>query len=142
MAEIKDLVGKTLTEIKNDLDEIIFIVDDGIQYKMYHGQDCCENVFIDDINGDLNDLIGSPILLAEEVSNEDFENAFASKFKKVEDSYFNKDDEGNYEPESYTWTFYKLATIKGYVNIRWYGESSGYYSEDVDFIQIGVDGEY
>ena len=54
MAQIKDLVGKTLTEIKNDLDEIIFIVDDGIQYKMYHGQDCCENVFIDDINGDLN----------------------------------------------------------------------------------------
>jgi len=148
MAEIKDLVDKTLTEIKNDLDEIIFIVDDGIQYKMCHGKDCCEYVFIYDINGDLNDLIGTPILLAEEVSNEDFENAFASKSKKVEGSYFNKDDEGNYEPESYTWTFYKtwkfykLTTIKGYVDIRWYGSSNGYYSETVDFIQVGVDREY
>lgn len=130
MAEIKDLVGKTLTEIKNNGDELIFIVDYGTQYKMYHAQECCENVSIEDINGDLEDLIGTPILLAEEVSNEEFENAFASKFKEVE---------GNYEPESYTWTFYKLATIKGYVDIRWFGQSNGYYSESVDFIQVGVD---
>lgn len=143
MAEIKDLVGKTLTEIKNNGDELIFIVDDGTQYKMYHAQDCCESVFIDDINGDLNDLIGTPILLAEEVSNDDFVNAFASRFKKQnEDDYFEMDDEGNHKPESYTWTFYKLATIKGYVDIRWYGQSNGFYSESVDFIQVGVDREW
>jgi hypothetical protein len=142
MTEIKDLVGKILTEIKNNGDELIFIVDDGTQYKMYHGQNCCESVFIDDINGDLDDLIGTPILLAEEVSNEEFENAFASKFKEVEGSYSKKDNEGNYEPESFTWTFYKLATIKGYVDIRWFGESNGYYSESVDFIQVGVDREW
>jgi hypothetical protein len=142
MAEIKDLVGKTLTEIKNNGDELIFIVDDGTQYKMYHAQDCCESVSIEDINGDLDDLIGTPILLAEEVSNEDFENAFNAKFKEVEGSYSKKDDEGNYEPESCTWTFYKLATIKGYVDIRWFGESNGYYSESVDFIQVGVDREW
>ncbi len=142
MAEFKDLVGKTLTEIKNNGDELIFIADDGTQYKMYHAQDCCESVSIDDINGDLDDLIGTPILLAKEVSNEDFENAFNAKFKEVEGSYSKKDDEGNYEPESCTWTFYKLATIKGYVDIRWYGESNGFYSESVDFIQVGVDCEW
>ena len=143
MAEFKDLVGKILTEIKNNGNELIFIVDDGTEYKMYHAQDCCESVSIDDINGDLNDLIGTPILLAEEVSNDDFVNAFESKFKKKnEDDYYEKDDEGNYKPESCTWTFYKLATIKGYVDIRWFGESNGYYSESVDFIQVGVDREW
>ena len=131
MTEFKDLVGKTLTEIKNNGDELIFIVDDGTEYKMYHAQDCCESVSIDDINGDLGDLIGTPILLAEEVSN--YEPTSEEDIKRTKES----EDWG-----SCTWTFYKLATIKGYVDIRWYGESNGYYSESVDFIQVGVDPEW
>jgi hypothetical protein len=110
---------------------------------MYHAQDCCESVTIEDICGDLDDLIGTPILKAEEVSNESFINAFESKFKKQkDDDYYEKDEEGNYKPDSYTYTFYKFATIKGYVDIRWFGSSNGYYSESVDFIQIGVDREW
>ncbi len=39
MAKLNELVGKTLTEIKNNDDELIFIANDGSSFKMYHSQD-------------------------------------------------------------------------------------------------------
>jgi hypothetical protein len=121
--EITELIGKTLINIDVDMeqDEIIFTCDNGDKYKMYHQQDCCESVVIDDINGDINDLIGSPILIAEELT------------------FLDENPDNVEKPEyqdSFTWTFYKLATIKGFVDIRWYGDSNGYYSESVDFKRL------
>lgn len=128
--EIKDLLGKTLIDVKVDKDqtEMIFSTNTD-QYKMWHRQDCCEGVYIEDIVGDLEDLVGHPITLAEEMTNT--HNADMPNMQPKED----------YE-ESYTWTFYKLATIKGYVDIRWYGSSNGYYSESVDFCKIGSQEDY
>lgn len=112
--KFEDLKGKTLVDIQLSEDtQITFVTSEGISYEMYHDQDCCEHVRIESIVGDLKDLLGHPLFNAEEVSNED-----------------NQDYKGEYY-DSYTWTFYKLATIKGYVDIRWLGESNGYYSESV-----------
>ena len=114
------LKGKILTniEINEEEDEITFTDSEGVKYLMYHEQDCCEEVNIEDICGDINNLLNTPIVLAEEVINTG----------EVE-------DEG-YSDYSCTWTFYKLATIKGYVTIRWYGVSNGYYSETVDLVRL------
>lgn len=116
--DVSVLKGKTLKEcIQTNYDSgdaIRFVTDDDEEYMMYHDQDCCEYVSIEDIVGDLQDLVGSPLLEAEESSS------------------FGGDTTG----DSYTWTYYKLGTIKGHVNIRWYGSSNGYYSERVDFALV------
>lgn len=113
----ESLVGETISNIENSGDQVTLFTQDGKEFLMYHSQDCCESVSVEDIIGDLKDLIGSPITMAEESSNSD---------NPKSDGY----------SDSFTWTFYKLATIKGYVTIRWYGSSNGYYSERVDFARI------
>lgn len=122
--DFSELVGKTLAsvEVAPDNDEIRFVTDKGEHYMMYHTQDCCESVSIESIVGDLQDLIGSPILKAEESKSD--KNPSDANPETIE------------WQESFTWTFYKLATIKGYVDIRWYGSSNGYYSEAVEFALI------
>ena len=65
--------------------------------------------------------VGSPILLAKEVSNE------GAPPPEGWDEKYN---------DSYTWTFYRFGTLKGYVDIKWLGESNGYYSESVSFAEI------
>lgn len=115
---ISALLGKVLVKIEGAevrSDVINFEDSDGKKYRMYHQQDCCEQVSLYDVIGNIDDLIGSPILEAEESSN--------------------RDDRPDYS-ESHTWTFYKLGTIKGSVTLRWLGESNGYYSEAVYFTEL------
>lgn len=70
-----ELVGKTLVtaEVNQNRDEITFVTTEGERYKLLHFPDCCESVYIEDIDGDMEDLIGSPILVAEEVSNQELD---------------------------------------------------------------------
>ena len=121
MINFSELVGKTLTAAHNVNDEeIIFETNQGEKFKLWHNQDCCENVTVESITGDLGDLIGVPILAAEEASSEDDPPGYSHQ----------------YTPESQTWTFYKLRTIKGSVDIRWHGTSNGCYSESVCFDKV------
>lgn len=124
LCEFEILKGTILSNIENiNNEEIIFTLVNGEKYKLYHYKDCCESVTVEDIVGDFEDIISSPILLAEEVcyTNEDNdEDLKRMGIVKEKD-------------ESSTWTFYKLSTIKGNVTIRWWGVSNGWYSESVSF---------
>ena len=118
--EGEKLIGKTIKEIygaEKYSEEITFITECGEVWKMYHYPECCEQVFVEDVVGDIGDLVGSPILVCEESTN--------STLPPLDG-----------RDKSYTWTFYKIATIKGWVDIRWYGESNGYYSESVSFEKV------
>lgn len=111
--------GLTLTRCYrgeyDDNDAIYFETDDQ-RFVMCHDQDCCESVSIEDICGDLSDLVGSEILHASEDTNG------------------GEDNDGDHE----TWTFYNIRTNKGSVTIRWYGTSNGYYSERVDVHELNM----
>ena len=122
---IVDMVGRTMisvTPAEQGSEEISFVSSDGLRFLFYHSQDCCEGVAVEDVCGDLCDLIGSPITLAEEATSED---------GKTIDPFTGAVCAVDYE-DSQTWTFYKFSTIKGSVTVRWLGQSNGYYSERVD----------
>ncbi len=118
--EFKDLAikGMTFKDVrleanKYENEAIEFTAHDGSVYVLTHIQDCCESVSIESIDGDLSDLVGTPLLMAEETYKE-----------------------GDSDWGSSTWSFYKFATVNGYVTIRFFGESNGYYGESADLIKV------
>lgn len=149
MTAFSDLLGKTLVRCERvtggysrarrgtecdggpfDDEAILFVCDDGSAFAMGHEPSCCESVAIESINGDLADLIGAPIVLADEASSG---NGSDDAVACAPEGWA----PGEYA-ESFTWTFYRLATRKGHVDIRWYGSSNGSYSESVDFVRCEV----
>jgi hypothetical protein len=126
--QISELIGKKLTNVVNletGSDEVIFHCEDGASFKMLHNQDCCESVSIDDVVGDVSDLVGATVLDAREESNDEPPRSVSGTYSDGT-PYTHAD-------ESATWTFYVIQTDKGAVTIKWYGTSNGYYSESVDF---------
>lgn len=76
------LKGHSLTEITKEngigYDERIrFVSQSGDVFLMYHEQDCCESVYLEDVTGEFDDLIGHPLLIANETSN----------YKSADDQY-------------------------------------------------------
>lgn len=113
---IEDFKGKVFVGVSIDRESnsVTFYTDAGGRgFQMRHEQDCCETVVLKDVSGDLDDLEGTEILLAE---------CQTSSKPDTDDSH--------------TWTFYRLATVKGYVTISFYGSSNGYYSESVSIVKI------
>lgn len=116
--DIKDMVGKKITGIYYD-EEYFQIRTDDCVYAFYHEQDCCESVWLTQVDGISDKIIGSRIVIAEVVTDE-------------------KDTEYGH----ITWSFYKIGTNKGMIDFRWQGESNGYYSEIVNLVKIeGISSE-
>lgn len=109
--EFRQLIGKTILSIENgeEGDENIIFNTDEHSYCSYHSQSCCETVAIDRIEGNINDILNSPILEATE-------------------TYDSENNPPEYH-DSFTWTFQKIKTTKGEVTFVWLGESNGWYGE-------------
>lgn len=126
--QIADLHGLTLSKIEvRDNYRILFHAACGRVFEMCHNQSCCEEVTIRDVVGDWKDLLGTPILRAEERSG----------FTPIPDD----DDDLNWEDLLTRWTaleqgFYELATVRGSLTITWGGQSDSDYSLGVDFAEI------
>lgn len=115
------LRGKTITSIEEVDTTIRIETDDAKEYVMAHSQDCCESARIHDIVGDLQALVGSPLVVArEEVAKDEWP-------ADVPNKEYN---------ESYTWTTYFFETATAKVRIRWLVESDGYYSESVQIDEV------
>ena len=112
--DIKDMVGKKITGIYYD-EEYFQIRTDDCVYAFYHEQDCCESVYLTQVDGISDKIIGSRIVIAEALLDE----------KETENVHI-------------TWTFYKIGTNKGMIDFRWQGESDGGYSETVNLVKIEV----
>jgi len=119
MAEFRDLEGKIISKIEVGAERVDIHTECGKNYAMYHCQDCCESVVVEDVNGDVNEILGQSVIRAEERTDEDWD---------IETDH--------YYDDYHTWTFYVIETIKETVTIRWFGTSNGYYSESVDFVEI------
>jgi hypothetical protein len=118
---IKKVVG-----LKQNSGEVMFICKDNYVVKMYHEQDCCESVYLDS---------------ADSIDNND--DIYTDCNWCIMEIVDNVNRGGKREwTESFTWTFYKMKTNKGYDTLRWYGESNGYYSEKVDLKVYRIEGDY
>lgn len=113
----EELKGKIIKKISisEDKNIIKFLTDEDIEYQMYHDQTCCEDVYLDDVDNDINLLLNSPILKAQYTTN--YTPAMGSR-------------------DSFTWSFYRLGTINGMCVFRWYGTSNGCYSEEADLYEV------
>lgn len=119
------LEGLTLSKISESNNRVNFETTDGREFLMYHDQDCCESVNIHDIDGDLQELVGYPIVQVVE------------DIQRHSNEWPNDVEKPQWMGESFTWTTFVFRTQNKAVRIRWYGESNGWYGEEVSFKEIG-----
>lgn len=107
--EVRPLAWRHVTKVeglRRGSDAVIFHFDDGSTISLHHVQDCCEHVRVEDF--ELQGKLKGPLL------------GFEETIKTT------RSDDG-----TGTWTFYNIRVGTGCLNLRWIGESNGYYSESI-----------
>lgn len=59
------MLGQTFSRVLADNESVTF-ENDKVRYVLYHEQDCCESVVVEEIIGDIEDLENWPLLIARE----------------------------------------------------------------------------
>jgi len=106
-------VIKNITGVHYGSREVKLITESKWLCTLYHHQDCCEDVMLEDFDLDPGEIIGQKIYAIQEVSG----NPIGGH-------------RGGIGQE--TWTFYKIATEKNSLWMSWSGGSNGYYRQKVD----------
>jgi hypothetical protein len=109
------LKGQTIRKIIALNTGSLKIFTDKYKYHLYHEQDCCENVRLVKIIGDIDNILNEEIIFAEEDSGAN-DPAWHTGY--------------NYN-DHHTWTKFALGTKNAYVEFWFLGESNGYYSEHI-----------
>lgn len=109
MENLKGLTVQSVTGLEEGSAEVTFNLYNGSKIIMFHEQDCCESVYLEDVCGHEEDLIDATILHFEERYSTHEETAEGDK----------------------KFTFYDIQTDRGCVNLRWIGTSNGNYSVSV-----------
>lgn len=112
MSDLEKIIGATILEVvgcERESECVSFVTDRGT-LRLLHRQNCCERVYLEDANGDIADLIGGVVSVAEERSNQ-------------------KGERGECRTK---YTFYSIRTTKGDLDLRWIGKDNGWYSVSVD----------
>lgn len=118
--QISELVGETLSHVDAGEEQIMLTTESGRIIRIYHSQDCCENVEVEDTEGNWHELVGKVIVEASEEVKQD-------------------GDPPPKNPDSWTRTTLRFKAGDSTVISRWLGESNGYYSESVDIEELARD---
>jgi len=116
--ELKGQIVKKITGLEKNSPEV-HIVTNQTTYKLYHHQDCCESVLVENVIGDEKDILNEEIIFAEEDAGANDPDWY--------DEHYN---------DSHTWTKYVLKTKNASLKFWFLGESNGYYNENVSIEKI------
>lgn len=111
MVRIEDLKGRVLVGIEDPGDGgLIFAMGGGERFTLLRG-----DLGVQDIVGDLDNLIGHEILLVEEIIHDGGVREFPERLRQSGWS------DVDYSWLIAKWIFHKLATVRGHVVICWFG---------------------